>query len=265
MIASPTIDPGAFMPPFRTLICAALALGVTGLAQAQATVKPDGQWRAVFGLGLSYASGNTDASNLSMTGDAVRATDLDKWSAYLNSNYARSAGVTTTEQTRLGGRYDRNISPVYFGYGALDFENNRFANLALRSMLSAGMGWHVIKSPATTFDIFGGLGYTADQYRDPMVVGGELRDNYSYASLPLGEESTHKLTETTSAKQRLVVVANLEDTGEYRATWDAGLAVAMTKGMNLTVGLSVLYNSDPGTGRKSTDTLFTTGIAVKFE
>ena len=39
----------------------------------------------------------------------------------------------------------------------------------------------------------------------------------------------------------------------------------MTKGMNLTLGLSVLYNSDPGAGRKSTDTLFTTGIAIKFE
>lgn len=87
----------------------------------------------------------------------------------------------------------------------------------------------------------------------------------SYASLPLGEESTHKLSATTSARQRLVVVANLKDTGEYRATWDAGLALAMTQGLNLTVGLSVLYNSDPGLGRKSTDTLFATGIAFKFE
>lgn len=249
----------------RTFVCAALAIGATGLVQAQATVKPDGQWRAVFGLGLSNASGNTDSTNLSMTGDGVRATDLDKWAVYLNSNYARSAGVTNTEQIRLGGRYERNLNPAYFAYGALDFEKSRFANLEPRSMLSAGIGWHVIKSPATTFDIFGGLGYTADKYRDPMVVGGALRDNYNYASLPFGEESTHKLTETTSARQRLVVVANLKDRGEYRATWDAGLAVAMAKGINLTLSLSALYNSDPGVGRKSTDTLFTTGIAVKFD
>ena len=253
------------MRTMPTLVCVALALGATGLAQAQLTVKPDGQWRSVFGLGLSHASGNTDATTLSMTGDAVRATDLYKLTGYLKSNYARSGGATTTEQTRLGGRYDRNLGPAYFGFGALEFENNRFANLALRSMLSAGMGWHVTQSPTTTFDIFGGLGYTADRYRDPMVVGGELRDTYSYASLPLGEESSHKLTETTSAKQRLVVVTNLKDTGEYRATWDGGLAVAMTKGINLTLGLSMLYNSDPGVARKSTDTLFTTGVAITFE
>ena len=253
------------MAPARSLICAAFALGAIGAAQAQSTVKPDGQWRATLGLGASYASGNTDSSSLSFTGDAVRATDLDKWSAYGNGNYGRSNGVTTAEQTRLGGRYDRNLSPVYFGYGALDLENNRFANLALRSMLSAGMGWHVIKSPSTTFDVLGGLGYTVDQYRDPMLVAGELRDDYSYVSLPLGEESTHQLTETTSAKQRLLVVPNLEDTGEYRATWDAGLAVAINKSLSLNLGLSVQYNSDPGPGRKTTDTLFTTGISVKFE
>ena len=76
-------------------------------------------------------------------------------------------------------------------------------------MLSAGLGWHVLKSPTTTFDLFGGLGYTVDNYRAPMAVGGELRDRYQYASLPLGEESTHKLSATTSARQRLVVVANL--------------------------------------------------------
>lgn len=253
------------MAPARSLICAAFALGAIGAAQAQSTVKPDGQWRATLGLGASYASGNTDSSSLSFTGDAVRATDLDKWSAYGNGNYGRSNGVTTAEQTRLGGRYDRNLSPVYFGYGALDFENNRFANLALRSMLSAGMGWHVIKSPSTTFDVLGGLGYTVDQYRDPMLVAGELRDDYNYVSLPLGEESTHQLTETTSAKQRLLVVPNLEDTGEYRATWDAGLAVAINKSLSLNLGLSLQYNSDPGPGRKTTDTLFTTGISVKFE
>lgn len=197
------------MPALRTLVCAALALGLTGLAHAQATVKPDGHWRAVLGLGLSYASGNTDTTNLSMSGDAVRATDRDKWSAYLNSSYARSAGVTSAEQARLGGRYDRNLGPAYFAYGGLDVEHNRFANLEPRSMLSAGLGWHVLKSPTTTFDLFGGLGYTVDNYRAPMAVSGELRDRYQYASLPLGEESTHKLSATTSARQRLVVVANL--------------------------------------------------------
>ncbi|MEN9416420.1 MAG: hypothetical protein RI988_40 [Pseudomonadota bacterium] len=57
------------------------------------------------------------------------------------------------------------------------------------------------------FDIFGRPGYTADKSREPMVVGGQLRDSCSCASLPVGEVSTHTLTETTRARQRLVARA----------------------------------------------------------
>ena len=39
----------------------------------------------------------------------------------------------------------------------------------------------------------------------------------------------------------------------------------MTQAISLTVGLNVRYDSAPPVGVKSTDTLLTTGIAVKFE
>lgn len=249
----------------RHLILAATALAATGAAQAQATVKPDGQFRAALGLGASVSSGNSKTSNLAISGDGVRATAQDKLSVYGNLNYARSNGQTTGEQLRLGSRYDRNLSADLFAFGGLDLERNKPANLKLRGLVSGGLGWHVIKAPNTTFDLFGGLGYTSDKYFDAMTIDGASRTSYGYTSLILGEESTHKLSETTSAKQRLVVVPNLRNRGEYRANWDAGLAVAMSKTMNLNVGLAYAYNSEPGAGRKSTDTLLTTGISVKFD
>lgn len=253
------------MKTMHAVLTIALATGSLGLAHAQATLKPDGQFRAALGLGFSASSGNSEASNFSLTYDAVRATANDKTSLYGSAQYARTDGETTADQAHLGGRQDHNLSPVTFAFGGLDFERNRFANLKLRSQLSGGLGWHVIKGEATTFDVFGGLSYSADKYLDPMFVGGEDRSSYSYLGLMLGEESTHKLSDNTSAKQRLTMVPNLDDTGEYRANWDLGLAVAMSKLMSLNVGFSVAYNSDPGAGRKSTDTLFTTGISVKFE
>jgi len=254
----------------RTLVCTTLALGAAGFAHAQATVKPDGQFRAALGLGASVSSGNSKTSNLSINGDGVRATDQDKLSLYGNLNYARSSGVTTGEQLRLGSRYDRNIGTELFGFGGLDLERNKFSNLKLRGLVSGGLGWHAVKTPGTTFDLFGGVGYTSDRYFDPMLIDGSTRTSYGYASLLLGEESTHKLSETTSAKQRLVVVPNLKNRGEFRANLDAGLAVAMSKAMNLNVGLGAAYNSEPGfradgSARKKVDTLLTTGISVKFD
>lgn len=248
-----------------TILTTTLALGAAGLAEAQATVKPDGQWRAALGLGASASSGNTKSGNLSLNGDAVKATDQNKASLYGNAQYARSGGVATSEQLRLGGRYDQNLNAKLFAFGGLDFERNKFSNLKLRSQLSGGLGWHLIKSPDLSWDLFGGLGYTSDKYMAATLIDGATRSSYGYASLLLGEESTHKLSETTSAKQRLVLVPNLKNRGEFRANWDAGLAVAMSKTMNLNVGVALAHNSEPGPGRKTTDTLLTTGVSVKFD
>lgn len=253
------------MKIIRNVLPLALTLAAAGLAQAQPTVKPDGEFRAVFGLGASLASGNTEANNLSVTFDGVRATATDKTTLYGRGNYASTDGETTAEQWRLGGRHDHDLSPAYFAFGGLDLEQNRFTNLKLRGQLNGGLGWHVIQSPQTTFRILGGLGYTSDNYYEAMLVDGAVRSSYEYANLLLREESTHKLTESTSAQQRLTVTPNLSNWGEYLANWDASVAVAINKTMNLTVGLAVAYNSEPGPGRETTDTLFTTGIAMKFE
>jgi putative salt-induced outer membrane protein YdiY len=249
----------------RTTLAAALAIGAVGAAHAQATVKPDGQWRSALGLGASMSSGNSKSTNLSASGDAVRVTNADKVSLYGNANYAKSGDNTTGEQLRLGGRYDYNIGTDMFAFGGLDFDHNKFANLSLRSQLSAGLGYHVLRSATTAFDVFGGLGYTSDSYINAMVIDGSNRSSYSYLNAILGEESTHKLSDTTSFKQKLVLVPNLKNRGEFLANWDAGLSVAMSKALALNVGFSMQHNSDPGPGRKSTDTLLTTGISVKFD
>jgi len=249
----------------RTLVCAATLLATAGLANAQATVKPDGQMRSSIGLGAAFTSGNTKSSNLTLNGEAVRATANDKTTLFGNAQYARSGGVTTADQVRLGGRHDYNLGPVWFAFGGLDFERNKFANLKLRSQLSGGLGYHALKTPDTTWDLFAGLGLTSDKFVAATLIDGATRSSYSYTSLLLAEESTHKLSDTTSAKQRLAIYPNLKNSGEFRATWDAGLAVAMSKVMNLNVGFSVVHNSEPGLGRKATDTLLTTGVSVKFD
>lgn len=245
--------------------CAALALLSASPAHAQATVKPDGVWRASLGVSASTSSGNSKSSNLAILGDAVKATAQDKVSLYGTALRATSNGATTADQLRAGGRYEWNIGPAWYAFGSGDVERDQPANLDRRAVLGAGLGWHVVKAPETTFDVFAGLGYTSDAYGAATFIDGRSRTSYGYATALLGEESTHQLSGTTTAKQRLVIYPNLSDSGEYRATWDAALAVAMTKTLNLTAGFSARYNSAPGVGRKSTDTLFTTGIAMKFE
>jgi putative salt-induced outer membrane protein len=60
---------------FRSMALMACAVtGLPGFAAAQATIKPDGQFRYAFGAGASYSSGNTSAASVNLKGEGVRAT-----------------------------------------------------------------------------------------------------------------------------------------------------------------------------------------------
>jgi putative salt-induced outer membrane protein len=259
----PALAPIVRAPVVAVLASVMLACATT--ARAQLAAPRDGVFRATLGLGASLADGNTRSRHLALSADAVRATTLDRTTLAATAQYAHNDGTTTADRIRFGARQDRELGRELFGFGSLDLERNRFVNLSLRSQLAAGLGRHLLRTTTTSWDVFGGLAYTDERFRDPMVIGGALRERWAYVGLLLGEESAHRLSDSTLLRQRLTVVPNLRDSGEFRANWDAGVAVAMNRALSLNVALSYAYNSEPGLGRKTTDTLLTTGLAIRLD
>jgi len=252
----------------RPTLRAAIALAAATLAieaQAQATIKPDGQYRFALGAGASYASGNTDASSLNLAGDGVRATADSKWQFGGKALWSRINGATSAENMSLGTQYDSDITPQWFGFGKADVMRDKQANVSSRVSLFGGAGHHAIKTDTLTWDLSAGLGYTQDRYITPADVSGELRTRFGRAEALLAEESTHKWTPTTTFHQKLSLYPALRSGAGYRGVFDSGLSVAMTSTLNLTAGLNYRYNSEPGDGLKKGDTLFVTGIAVKID
>lgn len=248
--------------PLACLLLAALP-GIS-FAQAQATIKRDNQYRYAFTAGTSYASGNTDASSVALSADGVRASEGDKWQFGGKANWAESDGATTAENLWLGTQYDNDITPVWFGFGKAGYLRDEFANIAGRGLAFGGIGYHVVKSDPLTFDLSGGLGYTYDRYVSQTEVEGEQRTRYGRAEALLAEESHHKWWSTTTFHQKLSVFPSLRSNA-FRTEFDAGLTVAMSETLALTVGVNHRYNSDPGNGFDRNDTLFVTGLTVKLD
>lgn len=234
-------------------------------AFAQATVKEDGQWRAALGAAYATSAGNTRTTTLSGMADAVRATKNDKTSLYATTLYGSSQGTKTADQWRLGAKQDWNLTSQLYAFGLLEGERDDIAGLQSRGTLGGGVGWRLFNTDSLKFEVFGGAGYVGERYDAPRLIDGGVRTSYRYATLLAGEESVHKFGQSTTARQRLTVYPNMSNRGEFRAQWDAGLAVPASQSMNLTAGLSVRHNSDPGAGVKRTDTLFTTGLSIKFD
>lgn len=242
------------------LICSLLAVATTG-SIAHAQTKPDGQWHGALGAGLSLASGNTRSQALSVSADGSVETAADKITAYgllLNASSKNAGGVNTktADLFRIGGRYDRNITDRLYGFGGLEFEKDAIKTLNLRTSLMAGVGYKLIRTADMTFDVFGGIGYTQNDYK--------VAKDSSGANLLLGEESTHKLSASSSFKQRLVVYPGLESSLGNRATWDATLSSALAGNLSLNVTYGLRYASKVPAGIKGTDSLLLVGVGYKF-
>ena len=237
----------------------------TSSAHAQVTQKPDGQWRSLFTAGASVANGNSDAKSASLGADVIKLTNSDKWEFNGAGQYARSAGAITANRQTFTSLYNQDITPQWYGFGQLDLVRDIPSDISSRMTPSTGVGYHVVKKPDQTFDVSAGLAYTWDRYRTPQVVDDEARSRYDHLELLLAEESNNKLSDTTTFKQKLTIYPSISQGDGVRTVFDAGLSVAMTKQLALTATLSHRYDSQPGDGLKKNDTLFVTGVSLRFD
>jgi putative salt-induced outer membrane protein len=247
---------------------AGLLVGAALSGSVLAQVKTDGLWRGAGAAALSINSGNTESSALQLNADMARATDSDKITLGGMINYAKNktAGVseTTANKWAASGQYDYNLNPQVYAFGKLGLEGDRLIDLKLRTSVAVGPGYHVIATPENTFDVFGGLAYITDKYRVPQTIGDDTDTRFSRTSVLLGEETSHRLTQTTTLKQRLEVYPGLSGDKAVLVKLNAGLAVAINSTLNLTVGLVDTYNNKPPEGLKKNDVALLTGINVKL-
>ena len=255
------------MPRAATLVLATLTTALnTSPCHSQTTTvpKPDGEWRGALGIGYTATGGNTDSVTYSVNGDTVKQTSYDKFTGYVQAVNGRreedGATIRTANQARAGLAYTRDIrssNDRFFGFGQADWDRNLLIDLRLRSVLAAGVGYHIVKLENHTFDVSTGPAYNRERFE------ADTRDQLEWL---VAEESSHNLTSTTTFKQKLSTYANLKEGqgGEYRVVFDAALVFKVNSRWNLTMTFNSRHQSNPPVGVEKTDTLFVTGIQYMF-
>lgn len=223
-------------------------------------------WGGFFDLGYATTRGNARTNTFTIGMNAARVTPRDKIGTYFNSLYATNStvttqnpqgrGVSTANATRGGIRYDLNINKKVFTFGFTDLEFDEFQKLDLRFVGGGGFGYRAIRNERTNFDVFGGGSLNKEFFQNNVHrTSGEIL---------FGEELAHKLSKSTSLRERWVIFPNVSQGGEYRMQFDAGMVTALAKWLAWQVSLSDRYISNPLPGTKSNDVLFTTGVRFTF-
>jgi putative salt-induced outer membrane protein len=242
------------------VVATAVATLTAGSALAQAAKAPDGQFHGGASAGVSIASGNATSNSINLNAETARETTADKivvYGAILRGTSGSGVNkVTAADLYRFGGRYERNFSDRLYGFGGAELERDGVAKLNLRTSVNAGVGYKVIVTDPLKFNVFGGVAYGRNDYKDPLV-------DTKGASLMLGEESIHTLSKDTSFRQRLELYPAGGDLGT-RAKWDAGFVTALAGNLTANANLGLRYASKVPAGIEKNDTVLSFGVGYKF-
>ena len=228
-------------------------------------------WSGLLDTGLSLTRGNSDSLTYSLSGKAARTTEQDQISVYTTAIYSDSTinGVssTTAHAIRGGVRGDLNVSNKLFVFGFTDFEYDQFQDLDLRNVVGGGLGYHVVKTKSTIFDVFAGGDYDQDFF-------GAIAANATAPATPsvtrkngevdLGETFNAKLNSRTTITEQFSLYPNVSTTGSYRFQFDATAATKLKNWLSWQVTYSDRFLSDPLPGFKTNDLILSTGVRLTF-
>ena len=228
-------------------------------------------WNGGANVGFSVARGNSETENLALAFNAVHPTLNDKITLYassINTTNNLSTPSTVANLNQGGFRYDRNVNPKLFWFGSGDFMSNALQFLDLRQVYSGGFGYHAINNDRTILDFLGGVNYTHETYSNGTEISPGIFESYGktnrFIALTLGEELNKKLGKSTVVTQNLDFYPDLQQTGEYRFTFNLGTVTKLNKWFGWQNQFGDIYVSNPPTGSKKNDVIFTTGLNLSF-
>lgn len=231
---------------------------------AGAQTLQDNQWHGGIAIGGSYASSNNVAQTFNLSANGTKATQEDKLGLYsvvnYGSNTVNKVKTNTAQLLRIGGRYDYNMSANSFFFGGSELETNKIQNIDSRYSFNTGAGFKLIKTEDTSFDVFTGLGYSNTRFGTTIPPSPDSKKGVEFL---FGEESTHKLSNTSSVKQRWAIYPGSSDIGT-RSTFDISLATVVANGWTLNASAAVSYTSKPSNNFKRTNSLVTFGFGYKY-
>jgi putative salt-induced outer membrane protein len=227
-------------------------------------------WNGGVNVGFSLTRGNSETENLAVGFNGVHPTEHDKITMYESSIYTTNglASPSTVANVAQGGiRYDRDLNPRLFAFVGADFMADALQGLNLRSVGSAGFGFHAIKNDNTVLDLLGGGTFTDENYTVTLPIPFPLTTGklvHNFGGLTLGEDLMHKLGKSTVLTENLTLFPNLTDTGQYRGAFNFGTVTKISKWLGWQNQFGDIYVSNPPVGKKKNDVIFTTGLNFSF-
>ena len=237
--------------------CLWLATATNAFGQAPAD-PPPGDWEGSAGAGISLTSGNSDTVNfnlaLDLTHDPMTRNVMKFKALYLRGEQDEELLVN---RTSLGFRDQYSLTSRMFVFGQIDYLRDTFKLIDYLVAPTGGLGYKVVDTEATKFDVNAGVGAVWE--KNPGI---EVRTD---AAVTAGESLQHRLSSTALLKHSISALWKADDFEDGLYTIALGVATDITRRVQLTFDVLDTYKSRPPTPEtKKNDVAIVTAIAAKF-
>jgi len=151
-----------------------------------------------------------------------------------------------------------------------DFDSNALQHLDLQNVVAGGVGYHLIKTENTTFDVFGGAGYN-QQYFSAYTLANPTPPppttevpavTHRNATILFGEELDSKINNRTTFAETFTFYPLIGGAGGYQFTFNATASTKLNSWLGWQITFSDNYISNHPFGTKANDLLLTTGLRL---
>jgi putative salt-induced outer membrane protein YdiY len=218
---------------------------------------PPPLWDAQLGASFVGTNGNSDTASTGADFSAHRRGPV--WQAESAASAIRTTSLDTTTAERYLGmaRVQRKLTPIVGASAGARLERDRFAGLAVRSIIDGSLSWALVKQPHWSLDGITGLGWL----HESRIVGPNVDDPVGNLQLlsriPFGAAG-----DTT---QRFTFYPDFKTSSAYRSEAEVTAQAAMNAHLALRLGYLLRYSNDPVPGFKKTDTTTTAAVVLRWK
>jgi len=198
-------------------------------------------------VGLDMNRGNTDQDTYHVDAESIFRWPDDRVTLDGSGDLEKTNGEKTKQQATLGGKYDHFMSKQWYLYSGLGFEHDKFADLTLRTTLSAGSGYQIYETDRTNLSIEAGPAYIWEDY--------DKSEDDDYAAAHWGLRFDHYLVEAwkLQAFHKHTLDWSLEDSSAYLFKSATGLRFPILDRLQATLQVNFDRNNSPAAGAKKDD------------
>lgn len=244
---------------FQSAGLTVLLIGIAGGAAAQTPPPaPSGPWTGSIGGGVALTSGNTDTSTINVSYDVTydpKTKNVVKSDAlYLKG---KRDGELIVNRLGFNVRDQYNLGPHAFAFGQFQYLRDTFKAIDYLVAPTAGLGYKVVDTPRTSFNVDGGVGGVWE--KNP---GSEVKTS---GAVTASERVTQKLSDTANLVEQLSGLWKTSDAGDALYTFGIGLIASLTAKSQLKVELLDTYKGKPPTAAtKKNDVAILFSITYKL-